>query len=1117
MRGTVTNYTVQPDAAEQVVPHQLQKKKALLLSIGSSISHRLTILKARLVLLLVICAAIMITALLTWKFSIEATEHSCNNVSAQLRRDVTQGAMEELKGLLVRASVAGYGLYRALNSLGVEFTREAFSSVLLPLMWGTFSTNPDFAGVGIGTREDVQGGYRRDGPETPILGDREAVGVPSPANDTLHTLFGYIPDPITGRPLLDGPMVKMCTIGSCPAVMDPAVYIPPSIAPTKGSWWPLGAASPAHSIKMSMSITSNLEPNLSVLMSFKDSKGDQRAYLSISSTSTGLRTFLQSTSLVRHFNGRIFIVEGASMRILSATSGPLYTPPVAPGARPTFLSAVNSSDDVIRETARYVNTTYGSQMFTQPIQSRAWLSGHGVYYITTTPLDYEGLQLVVILAVPRVEFSGRIEESRRQGLIFTMVIVIVMFVLGGLAMCISTIGVSKKLETQEKDLDVASAANKALREQLLVMTQVYADDWAQVDMGTPLEKLTAIIKRLRPGRFLSHAQVQQMQALVTADDLHKPQFLATINSKEADGNGQGGRRLQVDSETGNWIELLAVGRRPATDRHESPRPSPRSVSSTSSSVYRRSWRKEPVTMDAAGQRLRPHGSGAASPLGQMSLHNIQLSGWWDQAPLSAAVMGGSCSGDENLSFGENGSESNKKAGDSCQRANSFTSLHAESVRPGSARFVHLLHHTMGPMEAHTLQMMRRVAMLSLPTAQAVSGSGVLGGLPAHGSISQPQKSAGTLVAQRPMKWESNMRVSTVAETVTEQPTETGGLAHLLVPLNPEQQQQVGFLRAIGEWEFDTLAMEAVTGEGILPLVGYTLFLREGLILEFGIDEHKLANFLLQIARGMEPHPYHNTAHITDVSASFFHILNQSGMGDYLRPIDKLAALCAALIHDFKHPGVNNDFLQRTREELATVYNDQSPLENYHLAEAFQLLYSNEHCNFLDVLSEEDFMEVRRIVIEMVLASDLKRHFVALDVFKARMSQELPWDPERDSDRILLLQLALKVADIGHTAKPLKVHQEWTQRACEEFYRQGDMERELSLRMSPFMDRHNNNVPRSQVRFFQFVAKPLVDAWVKVSGRSMTDYLPLRSTFPYACSRVWAPHFLCMQTMPIPTP
>lgn len=56
-----------------------------------------------------------------------------------------------------------------------------------------------------------------------------------------------------------------------------------------------------------------------------------------------------------------------------------------------------------------------------------------------------------------------------------------------------------------------------------------------------------------------------------------------------------------------------------------------------------------------------------------------------------------------------------------------------------------------------------------------------------------------------------------------------------------------------------------------------------------------------------------------------------------------ASLWSALVHDFEHGGLNNDFLIKSRNPLAITYNDQSPLENHHIAAATRLLSDPELC------------------------------------------------------------------------------------------------------------------------------------------------------------------------------
>lgn len=70
---------------------------------------------------------------------------------------------------------------------------------------------------------------------------------------------------------------------------------------------------------------------------------------------------------------------------------------------------------------------------------------------------------------------------------------------------------------------------------------------------------------------------------------------------------------------------------------------------------------------------------------------------------------------------------------------------------------------------------------------------------------------------------------------------------------------------------------------------------------------------------MQDNAYHNKVHIADVLQSLYaHTLVGGGLQQLChgQPLHLLAVLLAAIIHDADHPGVNNDFLVKSRHPIA---------------------------------------------------------------------------------------------------------------------------------------------------------------------------------------------------------
>lgn len=73
-------------------------------------------------------------------------------------------------------------------------------------------------------------------------------------------------------------------------------------------------------------------------------------------------------------------------------------------------------------------------------------------------------------------------------------------------------------------------------------------------------------------------------------------------------------------------------------------------------------------------------------------------------------------------------------------------------------------------------------------------------------------------------------------------------------------------------------------------------------------------------------------------------------------------------------------------------------------------------------------------------------------------------------RHFILQIALKCADISNPCRPWDVSRKWSMKVCDEFFRQGDYERQLGLPVTDICDRYNNTVPKIQTGQYRFPKK-----------------------------------------------
>ncbi|NP_001391624.1 high affinity cAMP-specific and IBMX-insensitive 3',5'-cyclic phosphodiesterase 8B isoform 16 [Mus musculus] len=290
------------------------------------------------------------------------------------------------------------------------------------------------------------------------------------------------------------------------------------------------------------------------------------------------------------------------------------------------------------------------------------------------------------------------------------------------------------------------------------------------------------------------------------------------------------------------------------------------------------------------------------------------------------------------------------------------------------------------------------------------------------------------------------------------------------------------------WDFNIFELEAVTHKRPLVYLGLKVFSRFGVCEFLNCTETTLRAWLQVIeANYHSSNAYHNSTHAADVlHATAFFLGKERGSLDQL---DEVAALIAATVHDVDHPGRTNSFLCNAGSELAVLYNDTAVLESHHTALAFQLTVKDTKCNIFKNIDRNHYRTLRQAIIDMVLATEMTKHFEHVNKFVNSINKPLAAESEGSDcecnptgknfpeNQILIKRMMIKCADVANPCRPLDLCIEWAGRISEEYFAQTDEEKRQGLPVvMPVFDRNTCSIPKSQISFIDYFITDMFDAW-----------------------------------------
>ncbi|KAG5459669.1 MAG: hypothetical protein BJ554DRAFT_8381, partial [Olpidium bornovanus] len=171
----------------------------------------------------------------------------------------------------------------------------------------------------------------------------------------------------------------------------------------------------------------------------------------------------------------------------------------------------------------------------------------------------------------------------------------------------------------------------------------------------------------------------------------------------------------------------------------------------------------------------------------------------------------------------------------------------------------------------------------------------------------------------------------------------------------------------------------------------------------GVSPSAMLDFVCDVEGFYLPNPYHNFLHGVDVLFMVFYMLHHMEARRLLEACEIAGVAIASLCHDVGHPGLNNLYQVNAGTQLARVFSD-SILECNSIALTMTLMEKhNLLANLLDgagvrpganetaagpkesarwaaLRNETAAEEVRRVVYDVIIATDMQYHFELMERF-----------------------------------------------------------------------------------------------------------------------------------------